>query len=490
MPMVCAPCPGNTKALLILIFSPWSAQGGGAHAILLPKLRRNSAMGRVAQRLSAALHGDCAQGRIGRRRAAAYLMSIISQYRTVFMPRSNSDITYGSVTKTFHWLTALLILTAIPLGLIATDLAHRIEAGDTALIDRTALLFSLHKTIGIAAFATALGRILWALTQPRPGLLHGERRAEAALAGTVHWLLYGAMLITPLSGWVHHAATTGFAPIWWPFGQTLPFVPQSVTVADAATTVHFLASRVLIITILLHVLGALKHHLFDRDDTLRRMLPRAVVRQTPSPAQPGHVLPLVAASAIWLAILGAGAAPALMAPGDTAASPTAAATAGNWQVQDGTLSLEVTQLGNAVSGSFSAWTADISFADDPSQPVNGQVTVEVAIASLTLGSVTGQAMGADFFDEGTHPRAVFAADILRDGADFVAEGTLTIKGNSVPVRLPFALTIQGDTAAMTGTLSLDRRDFGIGASVAEEGTLGFGVTVSVTLTAQQVTEED
>ena len=311
------------------------------------------------------------------------------------MPRHNSHITYGSVTKTFHWLTALLILSAIPLGLIGVDLAHRIEAGETALIDRAALIFSLHKTIGIAAFLTALGRILWALGQPRPGLLHGERRAEATLAGTVHWLLYGAMLITPLSGWVHHAATTGFAPIWWPFGQTLPFVPQSMAVAEAATTVHFLASRVLIVTILLHVAGALKHHLIDRDDTLRRMLPRGRVDQSPSVAQPGHALPLVLASAVWLSILGAGAAPALMAPGGATAPAASQSTAGNWQVEDGTLSLSITQMGNTVNGSFAAWTAEIAFADDPAQQVNGEVQVEIVISSLTLGSVTAQAMGAD-----------------------------------------------------------------------------------------------
>jgi len=84
---------------------------------------------------------------------------------------------------------------------------------------------------------------------------------------------------------------------------------------------------------------------------------------------------------------------------------------------------------------------------------------------------------------------VFEADILRADAGFVAEGTLSIKGNSVPVTLPFDLAIAGDTATMTGALTLDRRDFGIGASVTEEGTLAFGVTVSVTLTAKQVTEE-
>ena len=402
------------------------------------------------------------------------------------MPHSNTATRYGSVTKAFHWLTALLILTAIPLGLIATNLAHRIEAGETALIAQATLLFSLHKTIGLAAFFTALARILWALRQPRPGLLNGERRVEATLAGIVHWLLYGAMFITPLAGWVHHAATTGFAPIWWPFGQGLPFVPQSPLVAEAATMVHFLASRVLILAILLHVGGALKHHLIDRDDTLRRMLPRAPVQAQPSPRQPGHVLPLIAASIIWLGILGAGAAPALISAADSGEAPRSqSTTSGGWEVLDGTLALSIRQMGNEVQGRFDDWSADITFADDPAQERNGSVKVEVTIASLSLGTVTGQAMGGDFFDEATHPRALFEAEILRDGEGYVADGTLTIKGNALPLRLPFSLVPDGEQVEMTGGLSLDRRDFGIGDSVADADTLAFEVIITVALTARQ-----
>ena len=307
------------------------------------------------------------------------------------------------------------------------------------------------------------------------------------MAGTVHWLLYGAMLITPLSGWVHHAATSGFAPIWWPLGQTLFFVPQSAVVADAASTVHFLASRVLIISILLHVAGALKHHLIDKDDTLRRMLPLAKATTTPSPAQPGHALPLVAAGIIWLGILGAGAAPALISlPANSESAAQQTAAPGDWQVENGMLALTIRQMGSDVAGKFSDWTAQISFVDDPAQDRNGSVRVEVTIGSLSLGSVTGQAMGADFFDEAKHPRAVFEADILRDGDGFVADGTLSIKGNAVPVRLPFALELNGNQADMTGEMTLDRRDFRIGASVDEAGTLAFEVGIAVALTAQRV----
>ena len=80
------------------------------------------------------------------------------------MAMYNTDTRYGAVTKTFHWLTALLIIVLIPLGLIAESLAHRIETGslvaDQALVTRTAFLFSLHKTLGVAVFFVALFRII------------------------------------------------------------------------------------------------------------------------------------------------------------------------------------------------------------------------------------------------------------------------------------------------------------------------------------------
>ncbi|TKA94011.1 cytochrome b, partial [Cereibacter changlensis] len=183
------------------------------------------------------------------------------------MPLSNTSRSYGGVARTLHWLTALLILTAIPLGWIANRLPY-----DTAeALAEKAQLFSLHKSLGVAAFAVALARILWALGQPRPAPLHPERRLETALAETVHWLLYLSLLLVPLAGWVHHAATTGFAPILWPFGQDLPFVPKSETVAGIAAAAHWLFARLLILSLVLHIAGALKHHLIDRDSVLRRM---------------------------------------------------------------------------------------------------------------------------------------------------------------------------------------------------------------------------
>jgi len=70
------------------------------------------------------------------------------------MSRTNSHSTYGSVTKTFHWVTALLIFAVMPLGIIAS----RAPTGTEPEIARVFTLFSLHKTIGVTQPSTALPR--------------------------------------------------------------------------------------------------------------------------------------------------------------------------------------------------------------------------------------------------------------------------------------------------------------------------------------------
>lgn len=408
------------------------------------------------------------------------------------MTLRNTAKRYGAVTKGFHWLMALLILAAIPLGLIASDLAQDLRNPDIAATEataaRAALLFSLHKTIGVAIFFVALARILWALAQPRPGLINGDRPAEAMLAVCVHWLLYGSLVAVPLSGWVHHAATTGFAPIWWPFGQSLPFVPRDETVAHTAATLHYVLQWVLIGALTLHILGALKHHLIDRDATLRRMLPGHGGGE-PTAAQPGHALPLLAALAVWTLTLGGAGALGWFAPKGQAPRAALAQVQSDWQVTRGTLSIAISQMGSTVEGQFADWTADIAYSETPdADGRHGEVTVVVSIPSLTLGSVTDQAMGTEYLDAGARPRATFAAEIVASEATpngHVARGTLTIKGNAVPVEMPFALTLENGIATAEGHLTVDRRDFAIGAGTTDEGTLGYGVDIAFELTAER-----
>jgi cytochrome b561/polyisoprenoid-binding protein YceI len=395
------------------------------------------------------------------------------------MAISNTTTTYGSVTRGLHWLTALLVITLIPVALIAQQLPYE----TSEQLTRKAWLFSLHKTLGVSVFMVSLARIAWALSQPKPAPLHPDHKTETFMAETAHWLLYGSLVLAPMSGWLHHAATSGFAPIWWPLGQNLPLVPKSEAVAALFGGAHWVFGKVMAVTIFLHVAGAIKHQVIDRDATLRRMLNGADSQDTPTPASHSKT-PLLAALAVWVVTLGAGTAFGLYTPHSSdAASAALEDVASEWRVQDGSINIAVAQFGSTVEGQFADWTADIAF--DPEKPdgIAGKVEVVIAIGSLTLGSVTDQAMGPDFFDTSIFPTATYRADIVMgiDGTEAV--GTLTIKDKSIPLNMPFRLSVNGEDANMQANLTLDRRDFGIGDNMPDESSLGFSVDVVVALTA-------
>ena len=403
------------------------------------------------------------------------------------MSAGNSAQNYGSVAKTFHWLTALGIFTVIPLGIIANDMPY-----DTAeqLADK-AWVFSLHKTIGVTLFFVALARILWALIQPKPVPLHADRKIETLLAHVVHWLLYGSLVLVPLSGWVHHAATEGFAPIWWPFGQNLPLVPESPSLSETAAGLHIVFERVLVISLILHVAGAIKHAVIDKDQTLARMLPGGKVTST-GEHRPGRgLVPPILACLVWVCAIGLGNLFGVYHKNAAivAKAPALQQVDSEWAVAEGTLGITVRQMGADVTGSFADWTADITFDETVDSGPAGQVTVEIAITSLTLGSVTQQALGADYFASGEFPTAQFTADILRTADGYLADGTLTLRGVEQRVSLPFDLTIDDNTARMQGNTRLDRRNFEIGNGMTDESQLAFEVMVSVQLSAIRTTDQ-
>lgn len=396
------------------------------------------------------------------------------------MSLANTNTHYGGVTKTFHWLTALLILTAIPLGVYANQLPY--DTSDQ--LQQKALVFSLHKTIGITAFFVALARIAWALSQPKPALLNADKPLEAGLAETVHWLLYGSLLLVPLTGWIHHASSAGFAPIWWPFGQNLPLIPKNEAFSSTFAGLHIVTKWVLIGAILLHVAGALKHHVVDRDATLRRMLPGTP--SLPKLSEVAHArAPFFAALAVWIGAIGLGAMSGAYV-GHAAIQPETATLEDvdtDWAVQDGSLRIAVTQLGSTVEGSFADWTAAIQFEDRQTPGPAGTVEVTIAIGSLTLGSVTGQALGAEFFAAETFPTAKLTGTILQTEDGYVVEGPLTIRDQSVPVFMPVTIEIVDGVASASGTLNVNRLDFEIGVAYPDESSVGFGVDIAFDLTA-------
>ena len=183
--------------------------------------------------------------------------------------RWNSHETFGTISKTLHWFGAALILAMFALGAVAVK--YPLETPEQMAAKWE--LFALHKTVGVCAFFFGVVRVFSMWFQPKPAPLAHHGMVEIFAARTVHSLLTVLMIAVPLAGWVRHASLPGFAPIYLPFGDSLPFVPPDPHLSEMASMVHFGFVVLLGATILLHVSGALKHHLWDRDATLKRMLP-------------------------------------------------------------------------------------------------------------------------------------------------------------------------------------------------------------------------
>jgi cytochrome b561/polyisoprenoid-binding protein YceI len=400
---------------------------------------------------------------------------------------SNSSESYGLVAQVLHWLTALLILTLLVLGVYMHDL----PTNTPSEIDTKIWLYSLHKTLGILAFAAAIVRVIWALIQPSPYPLNSERKFESLLASTIHWVLYGSILLMPITGWLHHASLEGFAPIWWPFAQDLPFIPKDPELARFLGAAHEFTAFLLISSLVLHIAGAMKHVLIDRDQTLSRMLPWKKVEISKSLNESENkASSRLFAGGIFVALLLALIASQMSFQKTSSQSDaiTRSASTSGWSVDytKSSLNIEIIQNNNPVQGSFSEWQADVIF--DPDALDQASVEVRIKTASLILGGVTKDAISGNFLNVLEFPQAVFSSDKFFKVSDgkFQAVGDLTIAGITKPLILPFDLKIENGRAFMQSNVELQRLDYELGRQgYTTDGILGFAVKVNVMLEADK-----
>jgi polyisoprenoid-binding protein YceI len=170
-----------------------------------------------------------------------------------------------------------------------------------------------------------------------------------------------------------------------------------------------------------------------------------------------------------------------------AASPAAAQT---WVVvpEQSRLGFGGTQTGTPFTGAFQRFAAQISF--DPAKPEAAKIAVTIDMASARTGDKERDTAlpGAEWFDVAKHPTARFEVRQVRATGpnSYTAIANLTMKGRTRPVTLPFTLAINGTTATMKGSLTLDRSQFQVGTGVWATGQwVGLPVTVTVDLTARR-----
>ena len=171
----------------------------------------------------------------------------------------------------------------------------------------------------------------------------------------------------------------------------------------------------------------------------------------------------------------------------TFASPAFAAT--KWKVAPDAKAItwQATQAGGSFEGACSAFDADVTF--DPADLATSSVAVRIDMAKCLTGEATKDTYlpQVPWFDVASFPQATFEAKKFRHikGDDYMADGSLTLKGVTKPVSLPFTLVIDGKTAHVTGETTLQRLAFGVGdgAQLSAPSVAGPNVLVKIDLKA-------
>lgn len=406
----------------------------------------------------------------------------------------SSTSRYSTVAIVLHWLIAALVLFEAGLGLRMED-AH----GSAKFV-----IFQLHKSIGLTILLLMLLRIVWRFRHRPVGVAaHGWERV---LAQATHLAFYAILLALPISGWIIVSTSRIVVPTLLYGVVPWPDVPGLAALATTtrngwhaiAEFLHVNLVTVIYAVFALHVAGALKHHLIDRDGGIARMVPgvRAASRADPRLILiavgvllaaglgwrwlPARLFPTAAPAA---AALPAPAAPIVPAPlsvpspapsaeapeiaDDVPANSAAPAPPklDSWKIaRPSTLGFRTSWSGDAIAGGFTHFDGDIDFNPDLLDRSHVEIRVDTGSAFTGDAQRDETLKSADWFSIGAHATATFKADRFRKvGTDrYVAAGTLRLKGVTLPISLPFTLRIDGDKATMRGSATIDRTAYKIG----------------------------
>ncbi len=149
------------------------------------------------------------------------------------------------------------------------------------------------------------------------------------------------------------------------------------------------------------------------------------------------------------------------------------ALAADWTINPAKSSITFSgaHAGKNFTGVFLKWSGQIRL--DAAKLADAKAVILIDLASAQTGNkmYDGTLPQDDWFSIKTNRQARFETSSIKatTTGSYVAQGTLSMRGVSVPVTLPFTLVISGKQAVMEGKASLKRMAFGIGKSSDASG---------------------
>ncbi|OED01248.1 MULTISPECIES: cytochrome b [unclassified Rhizobium] len=173
-----------------------------------------------------------------------------------------STARYRLSQRLLHWLIAIIIISALVIGLYCSYLTPGIPL-------RRALL-DIHKSLGMTALFLIAIRLPLRLSLGEPAYQRPLGVFNHHAARGAHILLYILMILMPLAGYATSAAGGHDLP-WFGLFQWPNLLPHDKGLERAAAEIHEYGAYCLYAIVSLHILAALWHHFVRKDEVLRRM---------------------------------------------------------------------------------------------------------------------------------------------------------------------------------------------------------------------------
>ncbi len=181
------------------------------------------------------------------------------------MTLKNTADRWGPVSQAFHWIIMLLIVVLAIVGL---------SMGELPKTPKYFWVYTMHKSTGLLVLALVIARLGWRFYAGKPEPVPGTPSWQERIATVTHWLLYGLILLMPISGWLYDSAS-GLRPFrWYGLFDVPKLSPPDEALRQLSHEMHEWGFWVLLALVVAHAGAAFYHHYFQRDATLTRMLPR------------------------------------------------------------------------------------------------------------------------------------------------------------------------------------------------------------------------
>lgn len=175
----------------------------------------------------------------------------------------NSSSGYGALMVLMHWVVAVAVIGLFALGYWMVDLTYYHGWYNKGP--------DIHRSVGMLLLFLMVFRVVWRGVNKKPAPLPDHGRWEVLSAQAVHLLLYALLFVAMISGYLITSADGSAIDVFGWF--SVPSVTGQIKgLEDTAGFVHYWSTWALVALSAAHAVAAVKHHVVDRDNTLRRML--------------------------------------------------------------------------------------------------------------------------------------------------------------------------------------------------------------------------